>query len=81
MSARMLKKLQGEADKLTPPPDDEIDNDHLTDNDELDTVRGSSHLNPFDLVSKCMHSYYTHIAVCYSQIWWFAVKSTESLRE
>lgn len=56
MSARMLKKLQGEADKLTPPPDDEIDNDHLTDNDELDTVRGSSHLNPFDLVSKCMRS-------------------------
>lgn len=63
MSARMLKKLQGEADKLTPPPDDEIDNDHLTDNDELDTVRGTSHLNPFDLVSKCMRSKCTHIAL------------------
>lgn len=55
MSARMLKKLQGEADKLTSPPDDELDNDHLTDNDELDMSRGNSHLNPFDLVSK-MHA-------------------------
>ncbi|XP_062133404.1 ribosome quality control complex subunit TCF25 [Drosophila sulfurigaster albostrigata] len=52
MSARMLKKLQGEADKLAPPPDDELDNDHLTDNDELDTVRGNSHLNPFDLLNQ-----------------------------
>jgi len=54
MSARMLKKLQGGADKLAPPPDDEVGNDHLTDNDELDTVRGNSHLNPFDLVSTNM---------------------------
>lgn len=47
----MLKKMQGGSDILAPPPDDELDNDHLTDNDELDTVRGKSHLNPFDLVS------------------------------
>lgn len=52
MSARMLKKLQGGADKLAPPPDDEVGNDHLTDNDELDTVRGNSHLNPFDLLNQ-----------------------------
>ncbi|KAH8402858.1 hypothetical protein KR222_007670 [Zaprionus bogoriensis] len=52
MSARMLKKLQGEADKLASPLDDELDNDHLTDNDELDTVRGNSHLNPFDLLNQ-----------------------------
>lgn len=63
MSSRMLKKLQGEADKLTSPPDEELDNDHLTDNDELDTVRVNPHLNPFDLVSKCMRNN-THIAVC-----------------
>lgn len=56
MSSRMLKKLQGEADKLTSPPDEELDNDHLTDNDELDTVRVNPHLNPFDLVSKCMRN-------------------------
>ncbi|KAM8711032.1 hypothetical protein ACLKA7_017631 [Drosophila subpalustris] len=52
MSARMLKKLQGGADKLAPPPDDELDTEHLTDNDELDAVRGSSHLNPFDLLNQ-----------------------------
>lgn len=55
MSARMLKKMQGGSDILATPPDDELDNDHLTDNDELDTVRGKSHLNPFDLVS--MHTF------------------------
>ncbi|TDG52674.1 hypothetical protein AWZ03_000907 [Drosophila navojoa] len=52
MSARMLKKMQGGSDILAPPPDDELDNDHLTDNDELDTVRGKSHLNPFDLLNQ-----------------------------
>ncbi|EDW69489.1 ribosome quality control complex subunit TCF25 [Drosophila virilis] len=52
MSARMLKKMQGGSDILATPPDDELDNDHLTDNDELDTVRGKSHLNPFDLLNQ-----------------------------
>ncbi|EDV96286.1 transcription factor 25 [Drosophila grimshawi] len=52
MSARMLKKMQGGSDILAAPPDDDLDNDHLTDNDELDTVRGKSHLNPFDLLNQ-----------------------------
>ncbi|ALC43377.1 CG7927 [Drosophila busckii] len=48
MSARMLKKLQGDTDKLGPPPDDdEYDNDHLTDNDELNPIK-----NPFDLLNQ-----------------------------
>jgi len=55
MSARMLKKLQGDADKLAPPPDDE-DCEELSDNDELedsDMQRyRKSHLNPFDLVGR-----------------------------
>ncbi|XP_034658743.1 transcription factor 25 isoform X1 [Drosophila subobscura] len=55
MSARMLKKLQGDADKLPPPPDDE-EGEELSDNDELEdyhTVRDrKSHLNPFDLLNQ-----------------------------
>ncbi|XP_017074174.1 transcription factor 25 isoform X2 [Drosophila eugracilis] len=55
MSARMLKKLQGDADKLAPPPEDE-DCEELTDNDELedsDMRRDrKSHLNPFDLLNQ-----------------------------
>lgn len=55
MSARMLKKLQGDADKLAPPPDDE-DCEELSDNDELedsDMQRyRKSHLNPFDLLNQ-----------------------------
>ncbi|KAH8378883.1 hypothetical protein KR009_001872 [Drosophila setifemur] len=55
MSARMLKKLQGDADKLAPPPDDE-ENEELSDNDELedsDMQRArKSHLNPFDLLNQ-----------------------------
>ncbi|EDV50400.1 transcription factor 25 isoform X1 [Drosophila erecta] len=55
MSARMLKKLQGDADKLAPPPDDE-DCEELSDNDELedsDMRRDrKSHLNPFDLLNQ-----------------------------
>uniref|UniRef100_A0A6P4EG20 Transcription factor 25 isoform X1 n=1 Tax=Drosophila rhopaloa TaxID=1041015 RepID=A0A6P4EG20_DRORH len=55
MSARMLKKLQGDADKLAPPPEDE-DCEELSDNDELedsDMRRDrKSHLNPFDLLNQ-----------------------------
>ncbi|XP_017137176.1 transcription factor 25 [Drosophila miranda] len=55
MSARMLKKLQGDADKLPPPPDDE-EGEELSDNDVLEdynTVRDrKSHLNPFDLLNQ-----------------------------
>ncbi|KAH8351404.1 hypothetical protein KR059_001462 [Drosophila kikkawai] len=55
MSARMLKKLQGDADKLAPPPEDE-DNEELSDNDELedsDMQRDrKTHLNPFDLLNQ-----------------------------
>ncbi|KAH8247986.1 hypothetical protein KR032_006663 [Drosophila birchii] len=55
MSARMLKKLQGDADKLAPPPDDE-DNEELSDNDELDNDDiqrdRKTHLNPFDLLNQ-----------------------------
>ncbi|KAH8246241.1 hypothetical protein KR038_006598 [Drosophila bunnanda] len=55
MSARMLKKLQGDADKLAPPPEDE-DNEELSDNDELedsDIQRDrKTHLNPFDLLNQ-----------------------------
>lgn len=51
----MLKKLQGDADKLAPPPDDE-DCEELTDNDELedsDMRRDrKAHLNPFDLLNQ-----------------------------
>ncbi|KAI8040997.1 hypothetical protein M5D96_005246 [Drosophila gunungcola] len=55
MSARMLKKLQGDADLLAPPPEDE-DCEELSDNDELedsDMRRDrKSHLNPFDLLNQ-----------------------------
>ncbi|EDV40388.1 uncharacterized protein Dana_GF23957, isoform A [Drosophila ananassae] len=55
MSARMLKKLQRDADKLAPPSEDE-DNEELSDNDELedDEVQRDrkTHLNPFDLLNQ-----------------------------
>ncbi|XP_030373230.1 transcription factor 25 [Scaptodrosophila lebanonensis] len=53
MSVRMLKKLQGGDDLPLPPEDDEEENEHLSDNDELDMVRDrKSHLNPFDLLNQ-----------------------------
>ncbi|KAH8270348.1 hypothetical protein KR018_008331 [Drosophila ironensis] len=55
MSARMLKKLQGDADKLAPPPEDE-DNEELSENDELEDSEvqreRKQHLNPFDLLNQ-----------------------------